>query len=47
MPATASDRIEKSGFDRIPATRRLEAFRMDSEGWAQELQHIERYVTGQ
>ena len=39
--------VTESGFDRIPAARRLEAFRMNTDGWAQELQHIERYVTGQ
>ena len=39
--------MTESGFDRIPAARRLEAFRMNSDGWAQELQHIERLCHGQ
>jgi uncharacterized protein YndB with AHSA1/START domain len=37
-------RITESGFDRIPAARRAEAFRMNDGGWSQQLQNIERYV---
>jgi uncharacterized protein YndB with AHSA1/START domain len=37
--------IIESGFDRVPLARRAEAFRMNSEGWAQELRHIESHVS--
>jgi uncharacterized protein YndB with AHSA1/START domain len=37
-------RVTESGFDRIPSERRLEAFRMNENGWGQQLKHIESYV---
>jgi uncharacterized protein YndB with AHSA1/START domain len=37
--------IVESGFDRIPLSRRAEAFRMNSDGWSEQLQNIERYVS--
>ncbi len=37
--------IVESGFDAIPLSRRAEAFRMNSGGWAMQLQNIEAYVT--
>jgi uncharacterized protein YndB with AHSA1/START domain len=36
--------VVESGFDRIPAARRAEAFRMNDAGWAEELENIARYV---
>ena len=36
--------VTESGFDAIPAARRDEAFRMNSDGWAQQLKNIEAYV---
>lgn len=36
--------IVESGFDRIPAARRAEAFRMNDQGWAGQIRNIERYV---
>jgi uncharacterized protein YndB with AHSA1/START domain len=36
--------IVESGFDKIPAARRAEAFRMNEGGWAQQIQNIERHV---
>ena len=36
--------VTESGFDRIPAHRRDEAFRMNEGGWAQQLVNIERHV---
>lgn len=36
--------VTESGFDRIPVTRRAEAFRMNDQGWAGQLKNIERYV---
>ena len=38
--------IRESGFDRIPAARRAEAFRMNDSGWAQQAANIERHVAG-
>ena len=35
----------ESGFDKIPAARRFEAFRMNDGGWTQQLKNIEAYVT--
>ena len=36
--------IVESGFDRIPAGRRGEAFRMNSNGWTGQIKNIERHV---
>ena len=36
--------VTESGFDKIPADRRAEAFRMNDGGWAQQVVNIERYV---
>lgn len=36
--------IVESGFDRIPAARRAEAFRMNDQGWTTQLANIERHV---
>jgi uncharacterized protein YndB with AHSA1/START domain len=37
-------KIVESGFDRIPVARRSEAYRMNSEGWAEQVQNIAKYV---
>jgi uncharacterized protein YndB with AHSA1/START domain len=36
--------VVESGFDRIPAARRAEAFHMNDAGWAEQVQNIARYV---
>jgi uncharacterized protein YndB with AHSA1/START domain len=36
--------IVESGFDRLPASRRAEAFRMNENGWTSQVKNIERYV---
>jgi uncharacterized protein YndB with AHSA1/START domain len=36
--------VTESGFDKIPADRRLEAFRMNEGGWAQQIKNVEAYV---
>ena len=36
--------VTESGFDRIPAHRRDEAFRMNDGGWTQQMQNIKRHV---
>lgn len=37
-------RVSESGFEKIPANRRLEAFRMDTEGWIEQMENIAKYV---
>mgnify|MGYP000237498904 CR=1 FL=1 len=37
-------RIVESGFDKVPAARRAEAFRMNERGWAAQLHNIEDYL---
>lgn len=36
--------LVESGFDRIPAARRAEAYRMHKEGWAAQMKAIEQYL---
>jgi uncharacterized protein YndB with AHSA1/START domain len=36
--------VVESGFDRIPASRREEAFRMNEGGWEEQLLNVERHV---
>ncbi|MGO1070004.1 SRPBCC family protein [Lysobacter sp. CA199] len=37
-------RVIESGFDKVPAARREEAFRMNSGGWDEQIKNIQRYV---
>jgi uncharacterized protein YndB with AHSA1/START domain len=37
-------RVTESGFDRIPAERRAEAFRMNEGGWAAQMENIRAHV---
>jgi uncharacterized protein YndB with AHSA1/START domain len=36
--------VTESGFSKIPADRRLEAFRMNDSGWTEQMENIERHV---
>ena len=36
--------VTESGFDKIPAARRAEAFMRNEGGWAQQMENIERHV---
>src|ERR1700737_4055918 len=36
--------LTESGFGKIPEHRRLEAFRMNDGGWAEQMKNIERHV---
>ena len=36
--------VVESGFDNIPPSRRLEAFRMNSDGWDEQMKNIEKHV---
>lgn len=40
-------RVSESGFDAIPAERRLKAFRMNSRGWDEQMGNIENYLRQQ
>jgi uncharacterized protein YndB with AHSA1/START domain len=37
-------RLVESGFDKLPETRRLEAFRMNERGWSQQMENIAQHV---
>jgi uncharacterized protein YndB with AHSA1/START domain len=37
--------LTESGFDKIPAGRRPEAFRRNDGGWTEQMKNIERHVT--
>ena len=37
-------RLTESGFDRIPADRRAEAFRMNDGGWTAQMRNIEKHA---
>ena len=37
-------KITESGFDKIPAHRRAEAFKMDDGGWTSQIKNIANYV---
>jgi uncharacterized protein YndB with AHSA1/START domain len=45
VPGGTELTVTESGFDRIPAARRAEAFRMNDQGWAEQLKRVERHVT--
>jgi uncharacterized protein YndB with AHSA1/START domain len=36
--------LTESGFDKIPADRRPEAFRMNDGGWTEQMKNLESYV---
>ena len=37
--------LTESGFDKLPARRRVEAFPMNDGGWSEQMNNIERYVS--
>jgi uncharacterized protein YndB with AHSA1/START domain len=44
VPGGTQLTVRESGFDRIPASRRPEAFRMNEQGWTEQLTNVEEYV---
>jgi len=38
-------KVRESGFSKVPAERRALAFKMNDNGWAQQMGNIETYVT--
>src|SRR6185369_7091805 len=45
IPGGTLLRVTESGFDKIPANRRAEAFRMNDGGWTQQMKNIEKHVS--
>ena len=43
-PGGTSLTVTESGFDKIPAQRRAEAFLRNDNGWAQQMKNIQAYV---
>jgi len=37
--------VIESGFEKLPGERYADAFRMNTRGWQQQLEHITAYVT--
>jgi uncharacterized protein YndB with AHSA1/START domain len=37
-------RVVESGFDKLPDKRRLEAFRMNEGGWAEQMKNVAQHV---
>jgi uncharacterized protein YndB with AHSA1/START domain len=44
VPGGTRLKVTESGFDQIPAARRAEAFRLNSGGWASQLERVARHV---
>lgn len=44
VPGGTRLRVVESGFDALPASRRSEAFRMNSNGWVEQLGNVTRHV---
>jgi uncharacterized protein YndB with AHSA1/START domain len=44
IPEGTRLKVTESGFDKIPAARRAEAFRMNEGGWAQQVENIAKHV---
>lgn len=36
--------LTESGFDKLPADRRMEAFRRNEGGWTEQMKNVENYV---
>ncbi|SRR6266498_1786971 len=44
VPGGTELTVVESGFDRIPLERRARAFRMNEQGWAEQLKNLERHL---
>jgi uncharacterized protein YndB with AHSA1/START domain len=44
IPTGTLLRVVESGFDKIPSGRRAEAFRMNDQGWSEQVKNITRHV---
>ncbi len=45
VPGGTKLTIVESGFDKIPLSRRAKAFRMNDQGWIEQTQFIQHYVS--
>jgi uncharacterized protein YndB with AHSA1/START domain len=36
--------VTESGFEKVPADRRAEAFRMNEQGWTEQVENIRKHV---
>lgn len=45
IPGGTRLRVVESGFDKVPAHRRAEAFRMNEGGWSAQMNNIAAYVS--
>src|SRR5262245_6793584 len=45
-PAGTLLTVTESGFDKVPSSRRSEAFRMNEGGWEAQIINIQKYVAG-
>jgi uncharacterized protein YndB with AHSA1/START domain len=43
-PAGTRLQVVESGFDKIPARRRVEAFGMNERGWGMQMENLRRHV---
>ncbi len=46
VPGGTRVTITESGFEHLPADRREDAFRLNANGWEQQLENIKRHVGG-
>jgi uncharacterized protein YndB with AHSA1/START domain len=46
VPGGTELTVVESGYDQLPPERRDEAFRMNSQGWDEQVQNIQRHVAG-
>jgi len=44
IPGGTLLRVTESGFDKIPAGRRMEALRMNDGGWEEQIKNMENHV---
>jgi uncharacterized protein YndB with AHSA1/START domain len=40
-------KVVETGFDKIPASRRVKAFEMNTSGWASQMKNIAKYLAAQ
>lgn len=46
VPSGTALTVVESGFDRLPAARRAEAFRMNDGGWSIQAENVRQHVEG-
>jgi uncharacterized protein YndB with AHSA1/START domain len=40
-------KVVETGFDKIPAARRVKAFEMNTSGWTSQMKNIAKYLAAQ